>query len=88
MALHKWGYKRTREYARRLPSYRGEVEGRHPAFHPTSKAAAGARDGPVPILSPDLEYSAEDDRALEDYIRQVVATTWHSVSRRWALSAS
>lgn len=84
MALHKWGYKRTREYARRLPSYRGEVEGRHPAFHPASKAAVGARDGPVPILSPDLEYSAEDDRALEDYIRQVVATTWHSVSRLWA----
>ncbi|OJT13847.1 Alcohol oxidase [Trametes pubescens] len=79
MALHKWGYKRTREYARRLPSYRGEVEGRHPAFHPSSKAAAGARDGPVPVLSPDLEYSAEDDRALEDYIRKVVATTWHSI---------
>ncbi|KAL1950095.1 hypothetical protein VTO73DRAFT_5217 [Trametes versicolor] len=79
MALHKWGYKRTREYARRLPSYRGEVEGRHPVFHPSSKAAVGARDGPVPVLSPDLEYSAEDDRVLEDYIRQVVATTWHSI---------
>ncbi|KAI0643099.1 alcohol oxidase-like protein [Trametes meyenii] len=79
MALHKWGYKRTREYARRLKSYRGEVAARHPAFSSASKVAVGARDGPVRVLAPDLEYSAEDEKALEDYIRQAVATAWHSL---------
>ncbi|KAI0629903.1 alcohol oxidase-like protein [Trametes polyzona] len=79
MALHKWGYKRTREYARRLPSYRGEVKARHPAFSPSSQAAIEERDGPFPILTPDIEYSADDDRTLEDYIRKAVATAWHSL---------
>ncbi|KAI0350351.1 alcohol oxidase-like protein [Trametes cingulata] len=79
MALHKWGYKRTREYARRLRSYRGEVAGRHPAFPSSGEAAAGRRNGPVSVLAPDLQYSPEDDKALEDHIRQAVATAWHSL---------
>ncbi|KAI0819181.1 alcohol oxidase-like protein [Trametes gibbosa] len=79
MALHKWGYKCTREYARRLPSYRGEVVERHPSFSSSSNAAVGKRSGPAPVLAPDLEYSAEDDRALEAYIRKAVATAWHSL---------
>ncbi|KAI0830227.1 alcohol oxidase-like protein [Trametes gibbosa] len=78
LALHMWGYKRSREFARRLPSYRGEVAN-HPKFAPTSKAAIGERSEPVPISAPDIDYSAEDDRALEAYIRQNVATTWHSM---------
>ncbi|KAI0671024.1 alcohol oxidase-like protein [Trametes maxima] len=79
MALHKWGYKRSREYARRLQSYRGEVTMRHPAFSPTSKVAVGPHSGPVPITAPDLEYSPEDEKALEDYIKQAVTTAWHSM---------
>ncbi|KAI0324556.1 alcohol oxidase-like protein [Cubamyces sp. BRFM 1775] len=77
MALHKWAYKRTREFARRLPSYRGELATHHPAFPSGSAVAARERSGPVPILEPDLEYSAEDDKALEGYIRQTVSTCWH-----------
>ena len=80
LVLMKWGYKRSREFARRLPSYRGEVAARHPVFPANSKAAAGARSGPVPVSAPDLEYTSEDDRILEDYIRQAVGTAWHSVS--------
>ncbi|KAI0354316.1 alcohol oxidase-like protein [Trametes cingulata] len=79
VALHKWGYKRGREFARRLPSYRGEIAACHPAFAPTSKAAVGKRTSPVPVTEPDIEYSAEDDRVLEEYIRQMVGTTWHSM---------
>ncbi|KAI0366933.1 alcohol oxidase-like protein [Pilatotrama ljubarskyi] len=79
MALHKWGYKRTREYARRLASYRGELAARHPAFGSSGEMAAGRRSGPVSVLDPDLQYSPEDDEALEEYIRQNVATAWHSL---------
>ncbi|KAI0369247.1 alcohol oxidase-like protein [Pilatotrama ljubarskyi] len=79
MAAHKWGYKRAREFARRLPSYRGEIAACHPAFAPMSKAAVGKRTTPVPVTEPDLEYTPEDDKALEEYIRQTVGTTWHSM---------
>lgn len=91
MVLHKWGYKLSREFGRRLPSYRGEIASTHPAFAASSKAAAGARSGPVPVGAPDIEYSAEDEAALEAYIRRVVSTTWHSVSllsrRSWPADA-
>ncbi|KAI0742831.1 alcohol oxidase-like protein [Daedaleopsis nitida] len=79
MALHKWGYKLSREYARRMPSYRGEVVEGHPTFSSSSGALACARDGPVPVSAPDIEYSDEDERALEDYMRREVVTTWHSL---------
>lgn len=79
MALHKWGYKMSREYARRMPSYRGEVVGGHPKFPPNSKMAARVHTGPFPVSEPDFVYTEEDEKAVEDYIRQVVATAWHSV---------
>ncbi|KAI0671023.1 alcohol oxidase-like protein [Trametes maxima] len=79
MLLHKWSYKRTREYARRLKSYRGEVATSHPSFSPTSEAVACERSGPVPVLAPDLEYSAEDDKILEEYIRKTVGTAFHPI---------
>ncbi|KAI0761982.1 alcohol oxidase-like protein [Trametes elegans] len=79
MALHKWGYKRTREIARRLPSFRGEVRSRHPAFSPASEAAVVERAEPTPLLAPELVYTKEDDEALEAYIRELVSTCWHSL---------
>ncbi|KAI0759054.1 alcohol oxidase-like protein [Fomes fomentarius] len=79
MALHKWGYKLSREFARRMPSYRGEVSGGHPDFPPNSKLVATAHDGPVPISEPDFEYTEEDEKVIEDYVRRTVATTWHSI---------
>jgi alcohol oxidase len=36
----RWSYKRTREIARRMDSYRGELTSHHPRFHPASPAAA------------------------------------------------
>lgn len=79
MALHKWGYKLSREFARRMPSYRGEVVGGHPNFPPNSKLLGRARDGPVPISEAGFEYTEEDDKAIEEYVRQAVATAWHGV---------
>ncbi|KAM5537387.1 hypothetical protein V8D89_008906 [Ganoderma adspersum] len=79
MAVHKWGYKMSREFARRMPSYRGEVVGGHPAFSAKSQAVPRLHGGPVPISAPKFEYTDEDEKAIEDYIRQAVRTAWHSL---------
>ncbi|KAL4968484.1 GMC family oxidoreductase [Aspergillus stella-maris] len=70
-----WGYKRAREIARRLPFSAGEVEATHPRYPIGSSAAI--------VSSADAEdeiiYSAEDDGAIDTWIRQTVGTTWHSL---------
>ncbi|KAJ2917290.1 hypothetical protein MD484_g3124, partial [Candolleomyces efflorescens] len=35
----RWSYKKTREVARRMDAYRGELTSHHPRFHPASPAA-------------------------------------------------
>jgi len=72
-----WAYKMSREIARRLPYYKGELELGHPKFNEGSKAALfnGAQTGDVK----NIEYSAEDDDAIEEWIRGNLNTTWHSL---------
>ncbi|KAF8900882.1 GMC oxidoreductase-domain-containing protein [Gymnopilus junonius] len=36
----RWSYKKTREIARRMDAFRGELTSHHPHFHPASEAAA------------------------------------------------
>lgn len=36
----RWSYKKTREIARRMDAFRGELTSHHPRFHPASPAAA------------------------------------------------
>ncbi|KAI5886016.1 alcohol oxidase-like protein [Schizophyllum commune H4-8] len=150
LAALVWGYKHSRELARRMPVYRGELAMAHPIFPgcgaavssranvdtttatddatvasegptvgissmplvkleyeseakepPTASAQQGNRDiqqerhtetkkdftsplagpapGPVPIDAPNIVYSAEDDKAIEDWAREHVQTTWHSL---------
>ncbi|KAI5886021.1 alcohol oxidase-like protein [Schizophyllum commune H4-8] len=134
-----WGYRRSRELARRLPAYRGELASTHPIFaarttegptvgssgvplvklahedvatdadtelasnlaatpmkdlgaksatpsmeHSATNAAtrgpfAGRATGPVPIDAPDIAYSAEDEKAIEEWARSFVQTAWHSL---------
>jgi hypothetical protein len=65
-----WGYKFTREIARRMPHFRGEPAALHPAFTPGSPAAIVPHaEGPVAFDTPRIEYSEEDERALEAYAR-------------------
>ena len=74
-------YKRTREYARRHPMYRGEVHQVHPAFPSNSNAAVALPpQAPVSADAPDLTYTAEDNKLIDDFIGQTVSTTWHSMS--------
>ncbi|KAG1843229.1 hypothetical protein C8R48DRAFT_785654 [Suillus tomentosus] len=72
------GYKKTREIIRRMPSYRSEVPMDHPHFPQGSAAVCGETIGPVDLNAPDIIYTAEDDNAIDRYLR-CVQTTWHSV---------
>lgn len=81
-----WAYKMQREICRRLPYFRGEVALGHPKFAKGSKAAIveEASEAARPARGPDgeikdIEYSAEDDAAIEDWIRGNLNTTWHSL---------
>lgn len=80
-----WAYKKQREVYRRTNAYSGELAAGHPVFPEGSKAAL--QDGPVAKFSsqedrnnlPEIEYSAEDDKAIEKHVRDNVNTTWHSL---------
>ncbi|TFK99381.1 hypothetical protein BDV98DRAFT_595059 [Pterulicium gracile] len=74
-------YKRTREYARRHPMYRGEVQPLHPAFPPSSKVTVALPpQTPVPVDAPDFAYTDEEDRLIDEFVGKIVSTTWHSMS--------
>jgi alcohol oxidase len=76
-----WAYKFTREIARRIPYFRGEPPAVHPAFAPGSAAAIVPHaEGPIAFDTPRIEYSEEDERALEAYARAASAckTFWYN----------
>ncbi|KAF9777241.1 hypothetical protein IL306_004489 [Fusarium sp. DS 682] len=74
-----WAYKKSREIMRRTKMYRGEVAAGHPAWPQGSKAASVELNEALANVS-DIQYTAEDDKAIEEWVRQNVATTWHSIS--------
>jgi alcohol oxidase len=77
---HIWAYKVQRELFRRMKIFRGELSASHPRFPEGSKAAVVEQaDGPVGDNEGRIEYTAEDDKAIEEKIREIVATTWHSL---------
>lgn len=74
-----WAYKKQREVVRRAKYYRGELAAGHPKFPEGSKAAVVEIDEQLSDIK-DLEYSDEDDRAIEQWLRENVNTTWHSMA--------
>ena len=80
---HIWAYKISREMWRRMPIFRGELAATHPQFPEGSKAAVIEKaDGPVMDMSDKesrIEYSKEDDEAIDKRVRDVLSTTWHSL---------
>lgn len=73
-----WAYKKQREIMRRTKMYRGELALGHPQFSATSKAACVETEEPLTDVT-DVEYSAEDDAAIEKWLRENIGTTWHSL---------
>ncbi|THH14622.1 hypothetical protein EUX98_g9586 [Antrodiella citrinella] len=79
LALLVWGYKRCREFARRMPCYRGEYTAWHPQFQQDSAAFCNDDAIPVPVDSPDIVWTAEDDKTIEEHTRAFMNTVWHSL---------
>ncbi|KAI0644558.1 alcohol oxidase-like protein [Trametes meyenii] len=80
VAVLRHMYKRSREVGRRMASYRGEYVAGHPKFPEGSAAAVSAGPVlPVAVDAPDIVYTAEDDRAIDEHIKAHVITVWHSL---------
>ncbi|KAF9004051.1 GMC oxidoreductase-domain-containing protein [Cyathus striatus] len=75
----RWAYKKGREIARRMNAYRGELDLGHPEFPTESEAVPKPADGPVDMNTTKIKYTPEDDKAIDEYHRKTVETTWHSV---------
>jgi alcohol oxidase len=75
----RWAYKAQREIARRRGLYRGEVESAHPPFPPTSNAACIQVNETLSEDVQDIVYTAEDDALIDQFVRERVETTWHSL---------
>ncbi|KAI1370546.1 GMC oxidoreductase [Hypoxylon crocopeplum] len=73
-----WTYKKGREIMRRTAIYRGEYAALHPRFPDGSKAACVEWDQPTDAVR-HIEYTPEDDAAIEQYIRENLSTAWHSL---------
>jgi alcohol oxidase len=70
LELLNYGYKRSREYARRMTCYRGEYVPNHPQFAQSSKALCKGENRPVAVDAPDIEYTEEDEKVIETYTRK------------------
>ncbi|KAI9166350.1 Alcohol oxidase [Paramyrothecium foliicola] len=76
----RWAYKKQREIARRMNIFRGEIARTHPAFPADSKARVFPYDASIPRSSiTDIEYTADDDAAIDQYIKERISTPWHSL---------
>lgn len=75
LSSHVWGYKAQRRMARRMAVFRGELASGQPRFPEGSRAAVvETADGPVPG---GIGYSAEDDAAIVQYVRENIGTSRH-----------
>ncbi|KAK8065893.1 alcohol oxidase [Apiospora hydei] len=118
MAPMVWGYIKSRETARRMDAYAGEVQNMHPFFRYDSPArthdmdldvtrryalpgnlSAGLQHGSWSNYLPEaekrpekdilnsnkahvrdeLKYSSEDIKAVEEWVKRHVESTWHSL---------
>lgn len=59
---------------RRTSMYRGELAPGHPAFPAGSEVACIEADAPLSNVK-DLEYSPEDDTAIDKWLRENIGTT-------------
>ncbi|KAG6378102.1 hypothetical protein JVT61DRAFT_13787 [Boletus reticuloceps] len=69
LAILRLAYKRMREWIRRMPHYRGELQLQHPVFPAGSAAECKETDRPIPIDAPDIRYTTKDDKAIDDFHR-------------------
>lgn len=73
---HMWMYKKSREIVRRMDTFAGEVAVGHPSFPSGSKASVV--DSKIKNVQ-DIEYTPDDDKAIESWLRGHVSSCWHSL---------
>lgn len=73
---HFWMYKKQREIVRRMETFAGEVGDGHPSF-PSGSTAASIGSKPEAVQA--IEYTTEDDQAIEKFLKERISTTWHSM---------
>lgn len=61
---------------RHMGSFAGEIAAGHPGFPSGSNAAVIDANTEVTL---DTEYTPEDDRAIEKYLKEHIPTCWHSM---------
>lgn len=71
-------YKKQLEIARRMEVFKG-IAFDLPPFPSVSKATSIEASGPVADIK-DIEYTAEDDKVLEQWIREHVNSIWHPMA--------
>ncbi|KAK0469586.1 GMC oxidoreductase-domain-containing protein [Desarmillaria tabescens] len=80
LVVLRWAYKHGRELARRMDAYRGCCVPAHPKFPKGNEAALELQaQSPIAVSAPDINYTAEDDFAIDEYHRLNVKTAWHSL---------
>ena len=67
----RWIYKKSREHARCMKYYRGEVVSAHPNFPAGSLAATQSSASPVEISAPNITYTKDDDNAIDKFHREI-----------------
>ncbi|TCD66629.1 hypothetical protein EIP91_001096 [Steccherinum ochraceum] len=70
MEFHVYAYKLSREFARRMACFRGEHPAQVPAFPEGSAALLKGVTAPVPADAPNVQYTAEDDKAIRDMVKK------------------
>lgn len=84
MPSHVWAYKILRDITRRMPAYRGELAAAAPKFADDSPARCISQEEAIALHKEGkyekLVYSKEDDAAIEQWMRENVGTTWHSMA--------
>ncbi|KAI1458955.1 putative alcohol oxidase [Annulohypoxylon moriforme] len=71
LKTHIWMYKKHREIVHRMNVMGDEMPGMHPVFPANSKA--------VKTATGKFEYTAEDDKIIEEWIRGHLDSTWHPI---------
>ncbi|KDR75994.1 hypothetical protein GALMADRAFT_139756 [Galerina marginata CBS 339.88] len=79
LVILRWAYKKSRELARRMKYFAGDLVIGHPKFKDGSSAAPKQSDAPAALSAPEIVYTKDDDDAIDRYHRENVETTWHSI---------
>jgi len=76
VAMNIWAYKRLPKIMRSTSMFTGELQIAHPMF-PEGSAAACVNDVDSKSVVADPKYTAEDDKAIEKFIRGNVVSQHH-----------